>query len=47
MKPQNKTFDDSSQDVKGFNGWFRAVITAYVIIEAACIALLMYLWFSN
>jgi acyl dehydratase len=45
METRKRTEDQS--DSLAFNGWFTAAIAMYVVIEAVCIAVLMYLWLSK
>jgi hypothetical protein len=46
MRTENNNTGEFSH-VWAANRWFTIAITVYVVIEAVCIAVLMYLWLSN
>lgn len=46
MQTENKNTGESS-DLWAADRWFTIALTVYVVIEAVCIAVLMYLWLSN
>ncbi|HEX6732411.1 MAG TPA: hypothetical protein VF074_20505 [Pyrinomonadaceae bacterium] len=46
MQTKNQNTGESS-DLWAANRWFTIAIIVYVLVEAVCIAVLMYLWLSN